>query len=323
MSDPACLRSWRGARAPASRLLIVLLVALSVAGAVRAGRAEARTWDRAPLRAAFYYGWNPENWRQLDSYPFTTFTPSSGFYDSGDRDVARLPDLGDAVRAYQGRHLLLVGRGKPDEAQDRGGLRKRASLSVCRGRIVGHLTPLLRRPQHPAQGLRQRRVRRQAQLLRHHRLGRPGRERREYPSARVARSPSTGVSSGASGGRTATRAKPSRSSLTASSSSARPPRTPPRATPRDTSDTAATSRSFCNRESAASRRWSPLCSRPMCAVSRRAASTSSSRASGCGSPRARCRGSPGCSTSRCRPSASARRRGAIPICRRREGREAP
>src|SRR5215211_483694 len=52
----------------------------------------------------------------------------------------------------------------------------------------------------------------------------------------------------------------------------------------------------------------------MSAVSRRVASISSSRAWGCGSPRARSAGSPACSMSRCRRSASGRWRAATRIC---------
>ena len=77
---------------------------------------------------------------------------------------------------------------------------------------------------------------------------------------------------------------------------------------------APTSRAFCSRVSAASRRWCRWCSRPTSAACRRGASTSSSRASGCGSPSARSAGSLGCSTSRSRRFASARWRAATRMC---------
>ena len=55
-----------------------------------------------------------------------------------------------------------------------------------------------------------------------------------------------------------------------------------------------------------SKRWSQWCSRPMCAGSRPGGSISSWRASGSGSASPRSAGSPGCSTSRSKRSASAR-----------------
>jgi hypothetical protein len=36
-----------------------------------------------PVRAAFYYPWYPEAWRQSGLDPFTHFTPEGGLYDSG------------------------------------------------------------------------------------------------------------------------------------------------------------------------------------------------------------------------------------------------
>ena len=61
----------------------------------------------------------------------------------------------------------------------------------------------------------------EAELLRRHRLGQPGRELRPVPRRRAGPSPSTAASSGGSGThRTARSARPSRSSPTPSSSSA-------------------------------------------------------------------------------------------------------
>jgi hypothetical protein len=37
-----------------------------------------------PIRAAFYYPWFPEAWRQRGIEPFTRFTPSAGFYADDD-----------------------------------------------------------------------------------------------------------------------------------------------------------------------------------------------------------------------------------------------
>ena len=91
--------------------------------------------------------------------------------------------------------------------------------------------------QHAPQGQRQRRVARQAQLLRRHRLGRAGRELRPLPGQGPRRSPSTGAWNGASGPPTAaTSARPSRSSPTPSSSSAAPTATPPAAPARPPSE---------------------------------------------------------------------------------------
>jgi hypothetical protein len=40
-----------------------------------------------PVRAAFYYPWYPEAWKQKGISPFTRYTPSLGFYDSQSSDV--------------------------------------------------------------------------------------------------------------------------------------------------------------------------------------------------------------------------------------------
>jgi hypothetical protein len=37
----------------------------------------------SPIRAAFYYQWFPEGWRQAGTFPYTVFTPTAGLYDSG------------------------------------------------------------------------------------------------------------------------------------------------------------------------------------------------------------------------------------------------
>jgi hypothetical protein len=42
-----------------------------------------------PLRAAFYYPWYPEAWRQSGRELFTRYAPSLGFYDSASRAVVR------------------------------------------------------------------------------------------------------------------------------------------------------------------------------------------------------------------------------------------
>ena len=40
-----------------------------------------------PIRAAFYYPWFPNAWKQGSIYPYTNFSPSAGTYDGGDPAV--------------------------------------------------------------------------------------------------------------------------------------------------------------------------------------------------------------------------------------------
>ncbi len=42
-----------------------------------------------PVRAAFYYPWYPAAWKQRGLDPFTRYTPTLGYYDSGSRAVIR------------------------------------------------------------------------------------------------------------------------------------------------------------------------------------------------------------------------------------------
>jgi hypothetical protein len=68
-----------------------------------------------PIRAAFYYDWYPEAWRQGGKSPFSHFAPSLGLYDSGDPSV-----LSAHVAAMQYAHLdgAIVswwGRGTPSD----------------------------------------------------------------------------------------------------------------------------------------------------------------------------------------------------------------
>src|SRR3954463_3464751 len=44
---------------------------------------------RLPIRAAFYYPWFPEAWRQRGIDPFTHFPPAAGFYSEDDAAVIR------------------------------------------------------------------------------------------------------------------------------------------------------------------------------------------------------------------------------------------
>lgn len=40
-----------------------------------------------PIRAAFYYPWFPGSWRQQGIFPYSNFTPTLGYYDSGSPQV--------------------------------------------------------------------------------------------------------------------------------------------------------------------------------------------------------------------------------------------
>jgi hypothetical protein len=106
-----------------------------------------------PIRAAFYYPWFPEAWRQRGIEPFTRYTPSSGFYSStdagllrrhvdelryakvqagivswwgqGTRSDSRVPALLDAARGTPFRWALYYeeeARGDPDPAAIRADL---------------------------------------------------------------------------------------------------------------------------------------------------------------------------------------------------------
>ena len=57
-----------------------------------------------PVRAAFYYPWFPESWKQQGFAPFTSYHPSAGFYDSG--DPASVDRSFDDLR-YAGMNALI------------------------------------------------------------------------------------------------------------------------------------------------------------------------------------------------------------------------
>jgi hypothetical protein len=54
-----------------------------------------------PIRAAFYYGWYPENWTQSGLYPATRYNPLAGFYnlDAGSQVVS------DQIASMQYGHI--------------------------------------------------------------------------------------------------------------------------------------------------------------------------------------------------------------------------
>jgi hypothetical protein len=42
-----------------------------------------------PIRAAFYYPWFPEAWKQKGIYPYTNYTPTLGYYSSSDLNIIK------------------------------------------------------------------------------------------------------------------------------------------------------------------------------------------------------------------------------------------
>ena len=65
-----------------------------------------------PVRAAFYYQWFPEAWRQHGTSPYTRYTPSAGLYNSG--DVATIRGQVAAMR-YGGIQAAIVSWWGPGE----------------------------------------------------------------------------------------------------------------------------------------------------------------------------------------------------------------
>ena len=129
---------------------------------------------------------------------------------SDEADASSLGRPSERSETHGSQHQPRRARRQPDP-------RPRAAPHAVRH---GGLQPA-HRGQHAPQGLDHRRVDREAELLRHHRLGQPGRELRPVPREGPARRRSTAASSGASGTRrTAPSARRSRSSPTPSSSSA-------------------------------------------------------------------------------------------------------
>jgi hypothetical protein len=69
----------------------LLLVVLALFGATHApARSEAAPASSPfPIRAAFYYGWFPQAWNQSNITPYTKYSPTLGWYDSGSDATAR------------------------------------------------------------------------------------------------------------------------------------------------------------------------------------------------------------------------------------------
>jgi hypothetical protein len=77
-------------RARAAALLGLLLVAVTISMTKPPAISQAAGATQFPIRAAFYYGWFPEAWNQSNIFPFTKYSPSLGWYDSGDEATARV-----------------------------------------------------------------------------------------------------------------------------------------------------------------------------------------------------------------------------------------
>ncbi len=73
-------------RESATPPLLVLTVA-SPTGTPVATRTPASTPAAGSVRAAFYYPWFPQAWKQSGIYPFTHYHPSLGYYDGADAGV--------------------------------------------------------------------------------------------------------------------------------------------------------------------------------------------------------------------------------------------
>ena len=89
-----------GVRRAVSRLLagaVVLGSLVVVAQAVHPATAQAAS---PVVRAAFYYPWFPNAWTQNGIYPYTKYSPSSGYYASNNQSVVR-----QQIAAMQYGHL--------------------------------------------------------------------------------------------------------------------------------------------------------------------------------------------------------------------------
>jgi len=68
-----------------------------------------------PVRAAFYYPWFPQAWRQKGLEPFTHFTPSLGLYSSSDASVVRRHLADFTYAGIQAGLASWWGRGTPTD----------------------------------------------------------------------------------------------------------------------------------------------------------------------------------------------------------------
>lgn len=68
-----------------------------------------------PIRAAFYYPWFPQAWRQQGLDPFTHYTPSLGFYESASTSVIKRHLADFAYGGVQAGISSWWGRGTPSD----------------------------------------------------------------------------------------------------------------------------------------------------------------------------------------------------------------
>ncbi len=69
--------------------LMLIVANFATVMLVDAAPAQPDTQPSFPIRAAFYYPWFPEAWKQQGFNPFTNYTPSLGFYDGGSQTVIK------------------------------------------------------------------------------------------------------------------------------------------------------------------------------------------------------------------------------------------
>jgi hypothetical protein len=81
--------------------IAALCSALLLAGAfAQAASTKDAATQAVPIRAAFYYPWFPQAWKQQGMNPFTKYHPSGGLYDGGSASV-----IASQVRLMQGAGL--------------------------------------------------------------------------------------------------------------------------------------------------------------------------------------------------------------------------
>jgi hypothetical protein len=78
--------------------VLVALLVLGLPGICASARASSQ--PGFPIRAAFYYPWFPEAWKQGGHFPFTKYSPSLGYYDLG-----RSRAIQSHVRAMRFGHI--------------------------------------------------------------------------------------------------------------------------------------------------------------------------------------------------------------------------
>src|SRR5215211_5355448 len=71
-------------------MVMVLIIAnLATVALAEAASSVQDSQPSFPIRAAFYYPWFPEAWKQQGFDPFTNYNPSPGFYDGGSQSVIK------------------------------------------------------------------------------------------------------------------------------------------------------------------------------------------------------------------------------------------